>query len=53
MGDENWDVWNKGEHDAVWDLRREDGRAVGGGLYFARFEVDGRLVRTRRVVVIP
>ena len=30
-----------GEHSMVWDLRDEGGRAVGAGLYFARFETEG------------
>jgi len=31
-----------GEHSTAWDLRDENGRAVGSGIYFARFETEGR-----------
>ncbi len=39
-----------GEHEAVWDLRDRSDRAVGAGLYFARFEALGN-TRVRRIVV--
>ena len=34
-----------------WDLRGEDGAGVGGGVYFARFTVDGRSVSRKLVVM--
>jgi flagellar hook assembly protein FlgD len=33
-----------GEQTIAWDLRDESGRAVQAGLYFARLEVDGRVL---------
>jgi len=38
-----------GTHTATWDLRDDAGHAVNAGLYFARFEAEGRSF-TRRVV---
>jgi len=40
-----------GEHSVAWDLRDDSGRALGAGLYFARFEAEGRSF-TRRVVAV-
>lgn len=40
-----------GEHVVTWDLRDQAGRAVGAGLYLARFEAAGRVI-TRRVMAI-
>ena len=40
-----------GSHTLAWDLRDDSGRAVGAGLYFARFESEGRVI-TRRVVTL-
>jgi hypothetical protein len=40
-----------GEHTAPWDLRDDAGRAVGAGLYFARFEAEGRTF-TQRVMTL-
>lgn len=36
-----------GEHVLDWDLRDELGRAVGAGLYFARLELEGRVLTQR------
>jgi hypothetical protein len=41
-----------GEHAARWDLRDAAGRAASAGLYFARFESEGRTF-VRRVAVTP
>ena len=40
-----------GEHAVAWDVRDDAGRALGAGLYFARFEAEGR-VFTQRVVAV-
>jgi hypothetical protein len=40
-----------GEHAAPWDLRDDEGRAVGAGLYFARLEAEGRTF-TQRVMTL-
>jgi hypothetical protein len=40
-----------GEHAARWDGRTEDGRPAPPGLYFLRFEAEGRAF-TRRLAVI-
>jgi hypothetical protein len=40
-----------GEHALAWNLRDDSGRALGAGLYFARFEAEGR-VFTHRVVAV-
>jgi len=40
-----------GEHVISWDLRDEAGHAVGAGLYFARFESDGRRL-TQRIMAL-
>lgn len=42
-----------GTASVTWDLRGEDRRRLGPGLYFASFAVDGRPVATQRVVVLP
>jgi hypothetical protein len=39
-----------GRHALTWDLRRMDGSPVGAGVYWARFQAEGRTM-TRRVVV--
>jgi hypothetical protein len=45
------DGWRPaGTHELAWDLRDGAGRAVGAGLYFARFESAGQVLR-RRIVV--
>ncbi len=31
-----------GRHDQPWDLRSDDGRSLGAGLYFVRLDVEGR-----------
>lgn len=36
-----------GEHALTWDMRDDDGRVVGAGLYFARLETEGRIVTTK------
>jgi hypothetical protein len=36
-----------GDHAIAWDLRDDTGRAVGAGLYFARFSAEGRTVTHR------
>ena len=36
-----------GEHVLDWDLRDEFGHAVGAGLYFARLELEGRVLTHR------
>ena len=41
-----------GEFGARWDAVGDDGRAVAGGVYFARFRVAGSEV-TRKLVVLP
>jgi hypothetical protein len=33
-----------GVHTATWDLRDRAGRSVGGGVYFVRLSVDGRML---------
>lgn len=43
-------VQQAGEHSSAWDLSDDGGRAVGAGLYFARFEAEGRTL-VRRVAV--
>jgi hypothetical protein len=40
-----------GEHTTPWDLRDDAGRTVGAGLYFARFEAEGRTF-TQRVMTL-
>jgi hypothetical protein len=40
-----------GRHQADWDLRNEQGRAVSPGIYFARVRA-GKEVRTHKVVVV-
>jgi outer membrane receptor protein involved in Fe transport len=40
-----------GQHAYVWDLRDQAGRAVHAGLYFARLEVEGRLL-TQKLVTL-
>jgi hypothetical protein len=37
-----------GEHALTWDLRDESGNTAGAGIYFARLEVDGRVL-TRKL----
>ena len=44
-------VASEGEHAFTWDLRDESGRAAGSGVYFARLEVEGRVV-TRMLVAL-
>ena len=41
-----------GDHEAVWDGRNGNGRAVGAGVYFSVLEYGGTR-RTRRLVVRP
>jgi len=36
-----------GEHALVWDLRDDSGHAVVAGLYFARLELEGRVLTQR------
>ncbi|MGH7740849.1 MAG: FlgD immunoglobulin-like domain containing protein [Candidatus Eiseniibacteriota bacterium] len=40
-----------GNHSVAWDVRDDQGHALGAGLYFARFEAEGR-VFMRRVVTM-
>ena len=40
-----------GPGEASWDLADDTGRAVGPGIYWARFEAAGR-VRTARIAVV-
>jgi len=40
-----------GEHVISWDLRDEAGRPVGAGLYFARFESEGRRL-TQKIMAL-
>jgi hypothetical protein len=40
-----------GDHAVTWDVRDDGGRALGAGLYFARFEADGRVI-TRRLMTL-
>lgn len=40
-----------GSHSIGWDLRDESGRAVGAGIYFARFETEGRVVTQKFVTL--
>jgi hypothetical protein len=44
-------VASEGEHAFTWDLRDDSGRAAGSGVYFARLEVEGRVV-TRMLVAL-
>ena len=41
-----------GEHSFAWDLRDASSARAPAGLYFARLEVDGRVLATGRVVVV-
>jgi hypothetical protein len=43
--------WPAGEHVADWDLRDGSGRAVAGGVYFARFEANGVVINRRLTVI--
>lgn len=40
-----------GQHAIAWDLLDAAGRSVGAGLYFARLEVEGRVL-TRQIVAL-
>ena len=40
-----------GDHAVSWDLRDDLGRAVGPGLYFARFDAERRTL-TRRFATL-
>ena len=40
-----------GEHVIAWDQRDDAGRNVGGGLYFARFEAEGRRL-TQKIMAL-
>ncbi len=40
-----------GRFSAAWDLRGEDGRAVEGGVYFARFSLGGTSLARKLVVL--
>jgi hypothetical protein len=41
-----------GRHRLRWDATRAGSRAGGAGVYFARLDVDGKTVGTRRVVIV-
>ena len=40
-----------GEHAIAWDLRDDEGRTVGAGIYFLRLEAEGRVL-TRRFATV-
>lgn len=40
-----------GEHEIAWDHRDDAGRTVSTGIYFARLEVDGRVL-TRKLATL-
>ena len=44
-------AYTAGAHTLAWNGRGDDGRALPGGLYFARFEGDG-VRQTRKLTVV-
>jgi len=44
-------VHEAGEHEAVWNGRDSEGRQLGSGVYFVRFE-SGDVVSTRKMVMV-
>jgi hypothetical protein len=45
-------VYTAGDHGISWNLRSRDGQRVGGGVYFARLVVEGKML-SRSLVVSP
>ncbi|HEU5312049.1 MAG TPA: FlgD immunoglobulin-like domain containing protein [Candidatus Eisenbacteria bacterium] len=41
-----------GHHTFRWDGKRQDGTSCGTGVYYARLEVEGKTVGTRRVTIV-
>ncbi len=41
-----------GRYAIEWDGKDEGGRQVAGGMYFARLDVDGRCVASRKLVIV-
>jgi hypothetical protein len=41
-----------GTHTAEWDGTDRFGRAVSSGIYFARFQMDGVLIDTRKMMLL-
>lgn len=45
-------VLSPGRYVIEWDGKDEGGRRVAGGIYFARLDVDGRCVASRKLVIV-
>jgi hypothetical protein len=43
---------DRGEHEAMWDGRTEQGTNAASGVYFYRFEVKTQFVKTRRMLLL-
>ena len=52
LAQENLDLINSQNYSAIWDLRDENRRHVGAGVYFYRAVVDGQVIGTNRMSVI-
>ena len=52
LAQENLDLINSRNYSVIWDMRDDNKRLVGSGIYFYRAIVDGEIVGTNRMVVI-
>ena len=52
LAQENLDLISSRNYSVIWDMRDDNKRLVGSGIYFYRAIVDGEIVGTNRMVVI-